>query len=50
MCVSKCGCKGCAIVKVPWRITVLSSSEVKSSQIKDLKGNVKEPVAFYAVP
>lgn len=46
MCVSKCGCKGCAVVKVPWRITVLSGSDVKNSQVKDTKGDVKEPVTF----
>lgn len=34
---------------VPWGIVVLSSSEVRSSQIKDLKGDVKAPVTFCAV-
>lgn len=52
MYTSKCGCKGCAIVTKKlqsflWNI--LSSSEVRSSQIKDLKGNVKAPVTFCAV-
>jgi len=49
MGVSKCGCKGCAVVKVSWRITALSSSEVESSQIKDLKGDINKSVTFYAV-